>query len=1199
MGRLAAITSAIVHAVRFGACALLCVLIAACGVSLPDPTVDAVVPARGWNGEDTVVTIAGKRFYPQIALDASSRGDADLDPAFEAWLVDPQDPGTRFALSGVSALGTQSLRGIVDAGLPPGLYDLLVVGPTGRSGRLVSAFTISDFRGDRLELEPAHKVREVNEWTSVELTLRDANGERVLDDISVAVTATLHGDPGPSGPELFFDVGGGWVEAQPIPGGLEGRLGADGSASFVFSAATPGTYTLTARALDSTVAVRTATADLHFEPTKAMRVRIELPAEDFTAVAGDPFDVLLRLVDLYGNPMPHAVADVALRNLCGGWVDLVRVRGEALLPVSIGRASDPACPFDALITDPISEVAGQTGTFRILPGSLAAFEVHVFNGPAVAGGELYALIDPVDAHGNRTSFDGSVTVRDTLGDVGPLPCMVPGGGGVCVVSPTIASQDARLEAMHASGAVGLSSPYRVLPEPQVGQIAVAAPAVAMAGQPFAVDIRYHDRFGNLLDAAEFPLDVTADDELDEAECDAVGHTIRGSVQVRCRTFTARPNATIGVQVGQSVSWSTAFRVNNGRLAVVQLTTPPKVTAGQGFPLELQGFDAWGNPYLRHDDARVALSDSTGTLTPGEATFGPDGRALVQAALTRAGSTVVHAFQDGTLLGTSSPLKVDAGTSQAFLVEPVEPWAWTSEPTAVRVEAIDSWGNRTPTDTVVTLASRTTDATSQQIAIVDGFGVGWFQWTEPATPDVLEATSGTGLIGESRPLNVVSDCGHDGPEAHLTLGGHAEGIACFDPSTGKATLAASLSGSLLRTGAWNRWLLDVEGEGTFESDQPNLLLDVHSMGVRRIRALAIRDDSCAHEVSSRIWVGPDDGTPVGPISLLPAQIVLADGNSTSTVLVSDVVDCSRDVAAGARIKVRTDLGKLHGVQSTGRGLELTLDSAAEGAFQLDIAGARDPGPVTVRAWVDSGAAMGRAELEILQDLARPVVLDQQPSGFTEAMLDEVRLVFSEPLRAEDVTPDHFGVYGPYAVTVHTVRLENDDTEVVLELEPPVDGTAGLWTVHASQDVRDLAGNRLGGQWTSHPLPYNGYFGLTPNGPTPVHCTSIVPEEKLFRPDGDDGSGPDSELVEVGVVTAVAPMWWRMTVSEAETGAWVLRTRRMPVSRFDKLVWDGRDQAGRVVENGRYHIEVAPVDVRGNTSSACEVGVEVANGAGGTW
>src|SRR5690606_34547169 len=210
---------------------------------------------------------------------------------------------------------------------------------------------------------------------------------------------------------------------------------------------------------------------------------------------------------------------------------------------------------------------------------------------------------------------GGVTLFDSVGGVVPTYCAVAHGGGVCAVVPTVAADGVRLEARASGGLAGLSAPYAVLPEPVVGRLSLDVPQQAVAGQPFAANVRVLDRFGNALDAADFHLDLAATDELGEATCDEFGHTMDGATQMPCKTYTARPEARLTARAGALVEESPPFQVVNGRLADVRLTGATNVSAGQPFALTLAGFDAWGNSYRVQQDPQVQLDDTWGSLSP--------------------------------------------------------------------------------------------------------------------------------------------------------------------------------------------------------------------------------------------------------------------------------------------------------------------------------------------------------------------------------------------------------------------------------------------------------------------------------------------------------------------------------------------------------------------------------------------------------
>lgn len=92
-------------------------------------TIDAIDPAFGHNVTDTSVAIRGAGF------ESTPRGY--LNPATPA-------PGTvARALQSVAFVDADRLTAVVPSGLPAGVYDLIVVNPTGGVGLLEDAFTVT------------------------------------------------------------------------------------------------------------------------------------------------------------------------------------------------------------------------------------------------------------------------------------------------------------------------------------------------------------------------------------------------------------------------------------------------------------------------------------------------------------------------------------------------------------------------------------------------------------------------------------------------------------------------------------------------------------------------------------------------------------------------------------------------------------------------------------------------------------------------------------------------------------------------------------------------------------------------------------------------------------------------------------------------------------------------------------------------
>jgi hypothetical protein len=155
-----------------------------------DPTlVTAIDPTFGWTEAATPVTILGAGF--------TAVPRAYLNP-------DQPAPGTvASALASVAFVSDSRLTGIVPEGLPPGVYDLIVVNPDQRVGVLDNAFTVTaddppvinnispnylDNSGDKTVTVEGENFRD---GAMVTATCRnvDGTGETILDGTGITVSA--------------------------------------------------------------------------------------------------------------------------------------------------------------------------------------------------------------------------------------------------------------------------------------------------------------------------------------------------------------------------------------------------------------------------------------------------------------------------------------------------------------------------------------------------------------------------------------------------------------------------------------------------------------------------------------------------------------------------------------------------------------------------------------------------------------------------------------------------------------------------------------------------------------------------------------------------------------------------------------------------------------------------------------------------
>jgi len=92
-------------------------------------TLEAIDPSFGWTMEDTAVTITGAGFV--------SVPRAYFNPAV------PTADTVASALASVAMVSAQRLTAVVPEGLPPDLYDLIVVNPDGAVGLIEDAFRVT------------------------------------------------------------------------------------------------------------------------------------------------------------------------------------------------------------------------------------------------------------------------------------------------------------------------------------------------------------------------------------------------------------------------------------------------------------------------------------------------------------------------------------------------------------------------------------------------------------------------------------------------------------------------------------------------------------------------------------------------------------------------------------------------------------------------------------------------------------------------------------------------------------------------------------------------------------------------------------------------------------------------------------------------------------------------------------------------
>jgi hypothetical protein len=1166
----------------------LLVALAGCGVQLPDPSPEAVVPSHGWTGDDTHVAITGNHFYPQVEVDAAGRDNADVDTTFRVDLVDGD---VVRAIGGVTLRDYHLIDASVPAGIPPGTYDLVVTGPTGRVGTLPDAFEVTESRADHLAVDVDGSVSYVvgeRATVTVQLEAPPPDDEPVLDDIEVTVTATA--DDGVLVPVFAASS---LLDQEPTADGLgiHGRLRSDGSARVGITVGTPDTVKIEVSPDNTRSGIAGGSIKLAWSPGAATALVIDLPSDGFVAQAGQAFTANVTVVDQYGNPI-DAAENVILKDTCTGTTSApVVVRGSAAISMVLQRATgSEACPTDALTT--LIGPAGTSAPFDVRSGPIDQFEVLISREEVTAGDLLFAFVTPVDAFGNRAAWPGhALVVTDSVDGIadGAHACSTD-SSIFCQLTPTVAGEGVVLEVAGDDGTTGTSEPYTVRPAAPVGIAVTVRGAPIAAGDAASVTVSVLDRFGNVVDASAYAATAFAfADGQGPVACSETG--INGGVAAFDCMLTHAGGAVI-LEASLTdlglVASSLPFQVTNGPVASVLITPATQtVTAGQSASIGFAAFDAFGNPYTVRADPVLDVADSSGTLSLTTVTIGSGGTVTRTGTLTEAGDTRITASQGGVVLGTSDVVTVLPAGADHLEVTPRFPWAWVGEPADVDVRAVDAFGNTTDTTATAALTTATGNAPDATSALVAGAGSATVTWTDPSLSDRIDATAGA-LSGSSGRVVVVTDCAPGGPVAQLSFGGLAEAVACADPLDGTAAIATSLAGS---TGLPVLYAAAVDDAPPILGTTPDLVATAPGIGVFPVRALVADAAACGSESASVAWVGADDGQPTGPLDVRLGVSTLAIGGAT-VISVVGATDCAGDPAGGASVLLATDRGDVTGAAPTGEGLSIKLDPQGDGLAGLDLASATTGGAGRVHAAVFSGAALGDAEFLATGDDARPIVWSQSPSGDTAGLVDTVILGFSEPMLDASVVVSSFAITGPDPASIATATLSSDGRTVTLGLTAPIDAGAGTWSVTGvstpTSGLRDEAGNRLDGTWTGAPTSYVGTFGDLPAAIGPVLSCST--DQDAFRPDGDDGAGPEADAVQFAFDAAATPVWWVVSVEDA-AGAVIRRTWFPGTAPAGSFAWDGRDQGGRIVAAGGYTLRVDADDGFGNRGGDCATAARV--------
>lgn len=348
-------------------------------------------------------------------------------------------------------------------------------------------------------------------------------------------------------------------------------------------------------------------------------------------------------------------------------------------------------------------------TVRVAPGALDHFRVIVSGTPA-AGEPFTVRLEAVDAFDNlitdyaatgngvRVSVVGRGTVTPVTVDAGQF------SGGVARLSVTHPVAEAvTVRVMERDGRARGESTAITVRAGSIDHFDVAVPALARAGEPFALVLTARDRFNNLITdyADRFRgVALTADGAGKlTPPLVAASQFVDGTARVQVSYDAAEElNISVRDQERPAAGRSTPVRVTAGPLARFAVIAPRAGVAGAAFRVALEAKDAFGNTvtdYATRGRGAELSGSGSGRLEP--LFVSPDqfrnGVAFATLAYTGSDNVIITASERGqrAVSGASEAIAFTAGALGSFTVEAPET-AEAGIPFTVRVQAADVYGN---------------------------------------------------------------------------------------------------------------------------------------------------------------------------------------------------------------------------------------------------------------------------------------------------------------------------------------------------------------------------------------------------------------------------------------------------------------------------------------------------------------------------
>ena len=1250
-------------------------LVAACSDQRLESRLDAVTPLVFPRSDPTELTLSGY-FIPEIDV-SLTLGEVRNNADFSAWIVlkaaesSDDEVGQRFALESVQFVDENEITVVTPRNIPAGVYGIELEDPRGVPVTLsqVIELTVKEDPPDhvsltadtdhlvaddedalRLDLRTLTRRGDVYPWAGGHVTVWIDGGnayfyKHTLGNASEPVageTREIQGTLDDEGTGSVYVrtaiVDNFWVrvESEDLPHGTS-----DGAFHVVVEPADLAGFDVRFRGADPTNdGMRTLTAG------EGAEVKITAVSENNAVIPS--YDDTLSVFDTTGEPVDTGGQAVSMVNgLWNGQVFFTRATGEDY--------------YLQLVAVSETGKVGMSEPFIVVPAQPEALVVNAelgTGGDQIGVGEFFSIsVSSEDDYGNVIAL-AEDDLPELTDDTGTLECAsVQHIAGLIRYEDCVITQARSENVIHGEldGLEGDSQTFEVMPSEAVALV-LSPISDVIAGVPFSLSVFVEDEYGNRVTDVGGTVDVVDQPEDGEAELSNVTvELVDGYGERDDLVLTRAVDKTVliaSLSARDLSGKSNEFAVQPGPAKSFGFRIPSEVTAGEAALGRITAFDANDNVVVDFTSDKIILTDSTTSLS--DYSFGAfeNGEADFSFTPVTAGSDIMLMAQDvySSAQGTSESFVVLPGAVDSLLVSGIRDVLWDDRPFDLEVTAMDAYGN------VATgfEGEATVNDEHSSLAFADGtegpLNIGPFiqgRWRGSVMLTAVEdenkirvrvndqgKDAATGLSSTFSVYDL--DCAEP-PSISLSMDGSTDNeyVSLCLPVRPGGDAQASFSVEQETSSPIYRYIWSF-GDATWESGD-DLSAVAHSYstpGRYEVEVAVIDEHRCGAVDSGIVYVGLGDGSPTGPMTLSPDNDEVISGETDGTQRVGfsvEALDCSGDaIQIRYSMTVLSTLGTLQvpggDSDNNAPGVQFLYDPRDEGsAFHVDFSDVRQGNRARVFVSYGADQAVGWSEIRVTNDTRPPYVVDVSPDGYYDGLLEDIQILFSEPMRNPDGLLESLDIRVESATSgplTFTRTLDDSQRLLTLSLDTPLslgdvpdDITLTLPSSRGAPSFADdPEGNRLDGDWDGDAEDEGDDFS------TSIGNLTIMPPEgglsacyfspQVFSPDGQDGTSVGEEdsvtlYVDGGLSRHVVALGVEARPAfKAETVSWMWQNAALlPKSLFRRMfplrepvrewplpidngglievfTWAGRDQDEVILPNDEYELYLWSVDDQGN-------------------